>query len=345
MSPSLPGVPDALADLGWSAFAPSWTGDPQLVPARVVSQQRGMHDVAHASGTVRAMLRGALLDDPPLVGDWVAVRLLGDDQALIDHRLPRRTLIHRRRVGSGDPQGIAANVDRVGIVTAPDDVNLRRLERYAAVAAGAGCEARVVVTKIDALDDPSVLDGLDGALQVSAATGLGLDALRSWIGTGTVCFLGSSGVGKSTLVNALVGHDVRATGAVRASDGRGRHTTTTRDLLRLPGGGCVIDTPGMREIGLSGDADPDDAFPELAALASRCAYRDCGHVHEPGCAVLAAVQDGSLDPARLVSWAKLVREQRWEQRKEDHRARRAESKAFGKLQRRVQEHKRRDRDR
>lgn len=319
-----------LESLGWT---PAFTVDPPLVPARVVSQQRGLSHVCTEQGASPALLRGNLLDDPPVVGDWVAVRPLGD-QVLIEQRLPRRTVLQRRRVGGGAPQIVAANVDCVGVVTSMDgDFNPRRIERYLAVARGAGCEARVVLTKADLVPDPSVFtDALsDAYLVVSAHTGLGTDALREWIGTRTVALLGSSGVGKSSLINTLLGDAVRTIGATSDYDGRGMHTTTTRDLLRLPGGGCVIDTPGMRELGLSGEADPDGAFADIAALAAGCAFRDCQHRDEPGCAVLDAVESGDVDAGRLASYHKLVRELAHERRRESKRAQSEQRREWAKM--------------
>lgn len=326
-----------LESLGWRADRAS-APDPSLCPARVASQHPGLYDLLTARGPLRAMLRGNLLDDPPVVGDWVWMRDLGD-QGLIESIAPRETVLQRRRVGGGRPQILCTNVQRVAAVCALDrDFNPRRLERYQAAARGAGCETRVVLTKADGVDDvrPFLEALTDEPIVVSALTGAGVDGLRAWIGTGTVVFVGSSGVGKSTLINALVGSEVRATGATTDRHGKGRHTTTSRDLIPLPDGGCVIDTPGMREFGLADDADASAVFDDIAALSTACAYRDCSHQQEPGCAILEAVASGELDADRLASFHKLQRELAWERRRSDKRLQAEQSREWGRMIRAVQ---------
>lgn len=311
----------SLEQLGWSTVAHAWSPEPDRFPVRVSSQQRGLLHVRSEHGTHPALLRGNLIDDPPVVGDWVAARWIGD-QVLIEAIVPRHTCLQRRRVAGGPPQILAANVDCVAAVASLDrDFNPRRLERYEAAARGAGCEIRFVLTKLDCVDDatPFVERLHTEPILVSAHDGTGVQALRAWIGLRTAVLIGSSGVGKSTLINALLGTEERLTSATSAGHGKGRHTTTTRDLLVLPGGGCVIDTPGMREFGLAEDADAEHAFDDIQALAERCGFRDCTHRNEPDCAVLDAEADGSLDPGRLANYRKLVKELAYERRSSDKR--------------------------
>lgn len=321
-----------LDTFGWSAFASAWPAEPDLFPARVVSQQRGQLDIYSEQGPARAMIRGSLLVDPPVVGDWVAVRPVGE-QCLIVAILPRQTCITRKRAGGGHAQVIAANVDCVAVVTSMDsDFNLRRIERYLSVVRGAGCEARILLTKADRAKDSAFFTSQlsDPFFVCSALHGEGLDPLRAWVDGRTLALVGSSGVGKSTVINALVGQSVQNTGAVSDYDGQGQHTTTTRNLLRMPEGGCVIDTPGMRELGLTEDADPDEAFSDIVALASQCAYADCQHETEPKCAVRQAIESGSLDPKRLKSRDKLLRERAREARRSSKRLNAAAGKRMSK---------------
>lgn len=321
-----------LDTFGWSAFASAWPSEPDLFPARVVSQQRGQLDIYSEQGPARAMIRGSLLDDPPVVGDWVAVRPVGE-QCLIVSVLPRQSCITRKRVGGGHPQVIAANVDCVAVVTSMDaDFNLRRIERYLAVVRGAGCEARILLTKADRAQNHAAFTSQlsDPYFVSSALHGQGLEALREWVGGRTLALVGSSGVGKSTVINALVGQSIQNTGAVSGYDGQGQHTTTSRNLLRMPGGGCVIDTPGMRELGLTEDADPDEAFSDIVALSAQCAFADCQHDSEPECAVRQAIESGSLDAKRLKSRNKLLREREREAQRSSKRLNAAAGKRMSK---------------
>lgn len=253
-------------------------------------------------------------DVPKLaVGDWVWVR--AGRHPAVEHVLPRRTcLVRRRAQRRSEPQPIAANVDAVFVVTTVGrDLNLSRLERYVAAVREAGAEPIIVVNKVDAPHDPeavtTVLNELSdvSSVRVSAASGAGVDALRARIAPGrTAAFVGSSGVGKSTLVNAFLGEPSLATGAVRARDEKGRHTTTARQLFVNAAGALLIDNPGVREFGLwEADEGLDEVFADLEALIASCRFSDCGHATEPGCAVRAAVEAGQLDPDRLERYLQL----------------------------------------
>jgi ribosome biogenesis GTPase / thiamine phosphate phosphatase len=304
-----------LASLGWDqTFA---SGLPLgASPGRVVRVDRGVATVETATATLRATTRA-----PVAVGDWVAVAA---DPPTVTEVLPRRSAIVRQAAGTVTAeQVLAANVDTVFLVvplsTGP---NLRRLERSLALAWSSGAVPVVVLTKADrcadveaAVDEvETVALGVD-VVVTSALTGDGIDELRRWTTPGpdgvapTVALIGASGAGKSTLVNALTGEQRMDTGGVRASDDRGRHTTTHRELVALPDGGLLLDTPGLRAVGLWTDADGiDAAFADIEQLATACRFRDCAHDGEPGCAVSAAIADGSLAPERLASWHKLQRE-------------------------------------
>lgn len=330
-----------LVPLGWdrradAAFAALAGDDPGLRPARVASVARGAADVltpAELRVSYAAALRAAVAGDPvalPCPGDWVAVRAAPGDPAVIEAVLPRRTAIVRAGV-SGDSHGqvLAAGVDTALLVEPADpEPRLGRLERFLALAWSSGATPVVVLTKVDLAADvggllselAAVAPGV-GVHPVSAVTGDGLDALRPYVAPGsTVALLGPSGAGKSTLVNALAGAEVMATREIRA-DGRGRHTTVRRALIPLPEGGLVIDTPGLRGVGLSDDADVDLAFADIAELAASCRFADCGHDAEPGCAVQEAIETGELPERRLTSWRKLLREQEWIASRTDARLR------------------------
>jgi ribosome biogenesis GTPase / thiamine phosphate phosphatase len=304
--------------------------DPGHTPARVSRVDRGACDVLTADGEARATysapLKRAAADDPvelPCVGDWVGIH-----DAEVRAVLPRRTSIVRAGVTPGVSQGqvLAANVDLVYLAEpAVPQIDLGRIERLLALAWESGARPVVVITKADLaeLDLAEVAAAAPGAevALVSSVTGAGLDAVQL-PPSRTAVVLGRSGAGKSTLVNALAGADVMATQAIRAADGRGRHTTVHRELLSLPGGGLIIDTPGLRRVGLYDAADGlAQVFGDIEDLAARCRFVDCAHDAEPGCAVTAAVASGELPERRLASWRKLQREATWMASRTDARLR------------------------
>jgi ribosome biogenesis GTPase len=337
-----------IEDHGWSAhFARAFERDarPDEVPGRIVVQHRGAYGVVTPTGEVRARLSGHLIHAAPAgghpaVGDWVALRPAPDGGiATIRAVLPRRTAFVRKAAGStASPQVVAANVDVALLVTGlTGDFNLRRIERYLAAAWQSGAQPLVLLTKADLCGDvearlAEAQAAAIGAevLALSALTGEGMAALAARLKPRQTCvLLGSSGAGKSTLVNALAGGERMATGAVSAHDGRGRHTTTHRELIRLPSGALLLDTPGMRELGLL-DAEEGlgTAFEDIEALAGRCRFRDCSHGSEPGCAVREALDRGALDPGRWQGFDKLRRELAHTERKENRLAREAERKRW-----------------
>ncbi|MGY1721504.1 ribosome small subunit-dependent GTPase A [Blastococcus sp. SYSU DS0533] len=322
-----------LTDLGWTPDRAAAL-PPGGEPARVARVDRARLTVLTADGERRVHPSPALHDDVPggpAVGDWVALR-----EELAVAVLPRSSAFTRTAAGrTSAAQVVAANVDTVLVVDALiGPARLRRVERYLAVAWSSGAAPVVVLTKADLCPDvpagaAQVADDALGVpvLAVSSVTGEGLDAVRALVPAGaTAAMVGPSGVGKSSLANALAGQEVAGTRGIR-DDGRGRHTTTARELHRLPGGGLLIDTPGMRELALHDDAEGvDRAFADVAELGTRCRYRDCAHRGEPGCAVAAAIEDGRLDPARFTSWRKLQSEAHRQQLRVDARAR-AEERA------------------
>ena len=335
-----------LGALGWSDELAALL-EPGHVPGRVVAAHRGAFDVALGGGdVVRSSLPGRLAHYDALdvaVGDWVALR-----DGLIRAVLPRRSALVRSAAGmTSESQTLAANVDVVFIVSSlGPDLEPRRLERYLVTVWESGASPEIVLTKSDRFaDDPVSLAELVGSVEavavgvpvhvVSSVTGDGVFDVLSRIGVGrTAVLVGSSGVGKSTLVNAWLGHEQMAVKETRADDDEGRHTTTHRELIELPGGGMVIDTPGIRELQLwdagggAGASALEEAFADIDDLIARCRFNDCEHRTEPECAVRAALADGTLSEDRYASWQKLQRELRAIAMRSDARLRREEKKKW-----------------
>lgn len=319
-------------------------------PGRIIAQQRDGYLVATDEGELRAKPAGRLFHEAreaghPAVGDWVALSLnLIERSATIHAILPRRTAFVRRAADSVQTlQIIAANVDVVFVVTSLNaDLNPRRIERYLAAAWQSGARPVVLLTKSDLCDDPQAQAAEIAALAagctvlvVSAREGVGLDALLAQMEPGQTCVLiGSSGVGKSTLVNAFLGEAKMATQAIREADDQGRHTTSHRELVLLPGGGLILDTPGIREVGLI-DADEglSVVFDDIERFIQDCRFTNCGHVSEPGCAVRGALHSGALSSERWAHFLKLGLELAAVEKKAERVAKDAERRRQAALQR------------
>ena len=336
-----------LEELGWDAdWASSFEQlqEDNSTAGRVAAQHRGAYVVWAADAELRAHAAGRLfyaheVGAPiPAVGDWVGIQRNGD-AATITSILPRRSAFLRKRAGFGsEEQVLAANVDTAFLLAGlDDDFSLRRLERYITTAWDSGAAPVIVLTKADLCADvgAAVLSVETVAIGVpvvplSNVSGEGLDGLAPHLAPGrTVVLLGSSGVGKSTLLNRLAGTELMRTAEI-AADGTGRHTTTHRELVRLPDGALVIDTPGLRELQFW-EGDVSAAFDDIEALAAECRFRDCAHAREPGCAVLAAVDDGRLELGRLRSWRKFQRELEAIAARTDRRLRLARKKRWKEI--------------
>ena len=348
-----------LAEYGWNAriatqfeaHAPAGS-----LAGRVLSEHRGGYVVAAESGEVEAAVTGRFrheashAEEFPAVGDWVALEMAeGGQSAVISAVMPRQTRFVRPARGDAlSAQVVAANVDVVLLVAGLDnDFNLRRLERYVALAWSSGAEPVIILNKADVCDDVAgrtadvtmIAPGVPIRV-LSALDGTGLESVLPLLEPGkTVALIGSSGVGKSTIVNAILGWDRQSTGAVRGTDQRGRHTTTMRELVVTPSGALLIDSPGMRSVGMwEIEEGLADAFADVEAFASQCRFSDCGHESEPGCAVQAAIEDGSLPASRLASQQKLARESAAYAMRVDHAARANSKKRWKAIHKSVRNH-------
>lgn len=318
-----------LVELGWNSFFENYFASFRaegLLPLRIARENRGMYAAYGEAGEFSCETSGRFTHeakgraDFPAVGDWVAAAAdLRGQKAVIHAVLPRKSAFSRKLAGRvTDEQIVAANIDTAFIVTGLDlNFNLRRIERYLAMAWNSGAMPVVLLNKSDIcaeaeirrIEVESIAPGVE-VYALSAAENAGMESFSKYLQNGkTVAFLGSSGVGKSTIINALLGEQRLAVHEVSETGSRGRHTTTYRELIVLPGGGMVIDTPGMRELQVWGDEEGlKQAFDDIDELALRCRFRDCSHESEPGCAVREAVENGDLDPDRLESFFKLRKE-------------------------------------
>lgn len=345
-----------LEELGWKNQLASQFEqfEPGLIPGRVAVEHRSLYKVLTADGELSAELTGRMRhraaggDDLPVVGDWVALeKVEGGERARIHHLLPRWSRFSRKAAGeTTEEQLIAANIDTIFIVTGLDDnFNLRRIERYLILSWESGARPVVILNKADLCDTledhiaetESIALGVP-VLAISAQQSETREALAPYIGRGeTVALLGSSGVGKSTLANLLAGADLQKTQQVSDKVGKGQHTTTHRELIPLPSGGMIIDSPGMRELGLWSAPDGlHETFEDVEALFALCRFRDCAHDGDPGCALDQAIADGTIDGDRVRSYMKLQRELAWLDRRQDAKAMQAEKqkwKAITKSQR------------
>lgn len=341
-----------LATLGWEPhFEQHFRGhkDAGLIPARIAQEHKLTYTVFCAIGELNARVSGRFqheasgLFDFPSVGDWVAITpLVNERKATIHACLPRKSSFSRKVKGAAtEEQIVAANIEILLIVSGLDhDFNIRRIERYLTLAWDSGVTPVVVLNKVDLCPDiharVTEVEMIAFATRIhpiSAIENRGLDQLQTYFRPGkTAALVGSSGVGKSTIINSLLGKERQITKDVRASDGRGRHATTMRELILLPTGGIIIDNPGMRELQLWADGDSlTSSFGDIEELAANCRFSDCSHSREPGCTVQAAIENGDLDPARFQSYLKLQKELRHLATRQDWHAREEERQKWRKI--------------
>ena len=334
----------SLPDIGWTPFFQQQLteNDSDLVPARVATLSRGIFRLLTDRGERTASLAGRLgyeserLVDLPVVGDWVLARVAADT-AVIERVLKRRTKLSRMAAGDRtEEQALATNVDIVFLVTSlTREFNPRRIERYLTQVWESGARPYLVLNKVDLAESPhdyvkQVEDMAEEVALTSAATGSGVDQIRLELRPGlTVVFVGSSGVGKSSLINRLLDDDVQTVHDIREGDDKGRHTTTAREMILVPGGGVIIDTPGLRELQVLADASTlSKTFSDVEGIAEECAFRDCTHTAEPNCAVISAIEAGELDDGRLRGYQKLQRDIAHADRRTNRAAQLAEKKKW-----------------